>query len=333
MWRLYSSNSTFHSWLRLISVKNMRRLLSSCSGYLLIQSVYAQSPILAWLILALIDVYFALVSTETSQAGAVEATNVVMATAAIKTWLWLTLINFNLTRDPCIKKKSNQSNPGVTRSWDYRYTDWREKLLCGVSQCLDLAFIIHKGFCKTAHKINQTASTNFKGTNSVEYDLIFEDNFILLNIHNPWLFMFNNDLKNVLYRTQVILHVCSKNIIPFHSSVSYLILIYVLFSVYWTWVVFSLVLSHLTGKPRGTEAGISAHSVQTDASVLARLWNTLIHINLTVIPLETRHTEAWVAVPTGSAQRSVLARVWGALVQWRRQLVSWCTYKQSTKGG
>lgn len=65
----------------------MRRLLSSCSGYLLIQSVYAQSPILAWLILALIDVYFALVSTETSQAGAVEATNVVMATAAIKTWL------------------------------------------------------------------------------------------------------------------------------------------------------------------------------------------------------------------------------------------------------
>lgn len=56
-------------------------------GYLLIHPIYTQSPILAWLLLALVYVDFALVSLETGQAGASEATGVVTATAAIETWL------------------------------------------------------------------------------------------------------------------------------------------------------------------------------------------------------------------------------------------------------
>ena len=70
-------------------------------GHLLIHPVYTQSPILAWLLLALVYVDFASVSLETGQAGASEATNVVMATAAIETWLWLTLVNLDLTSGPC----------------------------------------------------------------------------------------------------------------------------------------------------------------------------------------------------------------------------------------
>lgn len=42
---------------------------------------------MTWLLLALINVDFALVALETGQAGASEATGVVMATAAIETWL------------------------------------------------------------------------------------------------------------------------------------------------------------------------------------------------------------------------------------------------------
>lgn len=69
---------------------NLARVTSfQCLGqcYLLIHSIYTQSPILAWSILALVNVDFALVSLETGQAGASEATSIVMATAAIETRL------------------------------------------------------------------------------------------------------------------------------------------------------------------------------------------------------------------------------------------------------
>lgn len=75
-------------------------------GYLLIHPIYTQSPILAWLLLALVNVDFALVSLETGQAGASEATGVVTATAAIETGLWLTLINLDLTSGPCEHQSS-----------------------------------------------------------------------------------------------------------------------------------------------------------------------------------------------------------------------------------
>lgn len=55
------------------------------TGYSLIHPVYTQSRILAGLLLALINVDFASVSLETGEAGASEATGVVMATAAIET--------------------------------------------------------------------------------------------------------------------------------------------------------------------------------------------------------------------------------------------------------
>lgn len=86
----------------------------------------------------------------------------------------------------------------------------------------------------------------------------------------------------------------------------------------------------LTSKPRRTQTGEPAHSVHAGGSVPARLGNTLIHINLTVSPLEPWHTEARVAVPVDSAYCPVLARVWGAQVRSLRHPVSGCTYKQST---
>lgn len=74
--------------------RRLRRLTVSASegcvravAAVLIHSIYTQSPILAWLLLALVNVDFALVSLETGQAGAIEATSIVMATAAIETRL------------------------------------------------------------------------------------------------------------------------------------------------------------------------------------------------------------------------------------------------------
>lgn len=58
-----------------------------CLGHLLVLPVYTQSPVLARLLLALVSVDFASVSLETGQAGAREAAGVLMATAAIETWL------------------------------------------------------------------------------------------------------------------------------------------------------------------------------------------------------------------------------------------------------
>lgn len=55
--------------------------------HLLVHPIYTQRPILAWLLLALVNDDFALVSLETGQAGASEATSVVVATTAIETWL------------------------------------------------------------------------------------------------------------------------------------------------------------------------------------------------------------------------------------------------------
>lgn len=72
--------------------------------------------------------------------------------------------------------------------------------------------------------------------------------------------------------------------------------------------------SSLTSEPRRTQTGEVAHSVLTGGAVPAGLWGTLIHVNLAVGALETRHAEARVAVPTCSAYGAVLARVRRALV-------------------
>lgn len=70
----------------------------------------------------------------------------------------------------------------------------------------------------------------------------------------------------------------------------------------------------LTSEPRRTQAGIPAHSVQAGGSVHAGHRNTLVHINLTVSTLESRHAEARVAITSSSTYCLVLARVWQALV-------------------
>lgn len=101
---MYTSVSTnFSTFLNLARATSCQWL---GLGYLLIHSIYTQSPILAWLFLALVNVDFALVSLETGQAGASEATGVVMATAAIETALWLTLINLDLASGPCEHQSS-----------------------------------------------------------------------------------------------------------------------------------------------------------------------------------------------------------------------------------
>ena len=94
-----------HSWVT-ITIIYFQRLTP---GYLPIHTIYTQSPILAWLLLALINVYLTLVSLETRKAGASEAPCIAMATASMVTWLWLTLINLDLTSDPC----EHQSNTDV----------------------------------------------------------------------------------------------------------------------------------------------------------------------------------------------------------------------------
>lgn len=58
----------------------------ACFLYLLIHPIYTQTPVLASLLLALINVDFAPVSLETRPAGATEATGVAMTTAT-ETWL------------------------------------------------------------------------------------------------------------------------------------------------------------------------------------------------------------------------------------------------------
>lgn len=55
--------------------------------YLLIRSIYTHSSVLARLLTALVDVDFTSLSLETGRTGAIEATGVVMATAAAETWL------------------------------------------------------------------------------------------------------------------------------------------------------------------------------------------------------------------------------------------------------
>lgn len=74
--------------------------------YLLIHPIYTHSSVLARLLTALVDVDFTSLSLETGRTGAIEATGVVMATAAAETWLWLTLINIDLTGDPCEFQKT-----------------------------------------------------------------------------------------------------------------------------------------------------------------------------------------------------------------------------------
>lgn len=56
-------------------------------GHSLIHSIYAQTPILARLALALVSADLTPVSLETRRAGASEAAGVAMASAAIEAWL------------------------------------------------------------------------------------------------------------------------------------------------------------------------------------------------------------------------------------------------------
>lgn len=86
-------------------------------GYLLIHPIYTQSPITTRLLLALVNVDFTLVALETGRAGAREATGVVMATAAIETWLWLTLIKLDLTSDPCDQSSKDVRRMSESAGW------------------------------------------------------------------------------------------------------------------------------------------------------------------------------------------------------------------------
>lgn len=70
----------------------------------------------------------------------------------------------------------------------------------------------------------------------------------------------------------------------------------------------------LTSEPRRTHAGEVAHPVLTGGAVAAGLRGTLVHVDLAVGALETRHAEARVAVPARPAYGAVLARVRRALV-------------------
>lgn len=72
----------------------------------------------------------------------------------------------------------------------------------------------------------------------------------------------------------------------------------------------------LTAEARRTQTGEVAHSVLTGAAVPAGVRGALVHVDLAVGALETRHAEARVPVPTCSADGAVLARVWRALVLW-----------------
>lgn len=76
----------YHSWWKQVKL-----------GHLLIHSIYAQTPILARLALALISVDLTPVSLETRRAGASEAAGVAKASAAIEARLWLTVVNVDLT--------------------------------------------------------------------------------------------------------------------------------------------------------------------------------------------------------------------------------------------
>lgn len=74
----------------IIMIQKSDRLQYICVNKIqhsLVLPVYTQSPILAWLLLALISVDFTPVPLETRAAGASEATGVVIATAATQTWL------------------------------------------------------------------------------------------------------------------------------------------------------------------------------------------------------------------------------------------------------
>lgn len=73
-------------------------------------------------------------------------------------------------------------------------------------------------------------------------------------------------------------------------------------------------LPSLTSEPRRTQAGEVPHPVLTGGSVPAGLRGTLVHVNLAVAALESRHAEARVAVPSCPADGAVLAGVRGALV-------------------
>lgn len=73
-------------------------------------------------------------------------------------------------------------------------------------------------------------------------------------------------------------------------------------------------LGSLTSEPRRTQTGEVAQSVLAGGAVPARLRGTLVHVNLAVGALETRHAEARVAVPACSADGAVLAGVRRALV-------------------
>lgn len=79
----------FHTWLKQVKL-----------GHLLIHSICTQTPILARLPLALINVDLTPVSLETGRAGASEAAGVAMASAAVEAWLWLTVVNVDLTSGP-----------------------------------------------------------------------------------------------------------------------------------------------------------------------------------------------------------------------------------------
>lgn len=118
-------------------------------GHLLIHPIYTQSPVLAWLLLALIKVDFASVSLETGQTGASEATGVVMATAATETWLWLTLINLDLTSGPCEHQSRTDVRGRVSLLHRLRAGGKNEQSfhVYWLWSCVDCSFISQQGFC------------------------------------------------------------------------------------------------------------------------------------------------------------------------------------------
>lgn len=64
-----------------------------------------------------------------------------------------------------------------------------------------------------------------------------------------------------------------------------------------------------TGKTRRTLAQKPIHPIDTLASVVARLWNTIVDVLLTVVPLKTLPAYAFVVVTSVDASAAILARI------------------------
>lgn len=78
---------------------------------------------------------------------------------------------------------------------------------------------------------------------------------------------------------------------------------------------YGIYVSLLTCEPRSAQTQEPANLVHTSGSILARLGDALVHLDLTQRPLEARDTEASRPIPTTPTDGPITAGVRGALVK------------------